>query len=505
MSRESAVLSFLRAARMICALVAVGTWVGCGDDDTHLGSDVPVEDADADADVSGEDGAGEGDAETGDTDAVETLDDAGEVDTVDPRPIAAQLAEVPGLTVLPAGVDGEYERFELVFRQPVDHRHPGGATFEQHMTLAHRSTTAPMVLMTEGYANMFGFTVAEVALLTRANQLVVEHRYYGDSRPVPTDWTFLDIEQAANDHHRIVEALRPIYRAAWLSTGYSKGGMTAVYHRRFFPDDVDGTVPYVAPLSYGVPDVRYIGFVDGAGDDPLCRERLYDVQLEALARRDSLTAWMDPSLYGRIGGVDPAFESVVLEVPFTFWQYLGYTYCSTIPALPGASDAQLFGFIDMAVGFDSVADAMLDFFDPYYYQAWAQLGFPDVRRDHVAGLLRTGAPSIEEGLLPVGAPTPTFDPAGLADRGGGPPAEGSQLLFVYGQWDPWTAGAFELGAAADSFRFVAPGGTHGSAIADLTMADRATAYAALARWTGVAVAPLPLDAIPLARFPRAPL
>jgi hypothetical protein len=210
---------------------------------------------------------------------------------------------------------------------------------------------------------------------------------------------------------------------------------------------------------------------------------------------------MDPSLYGRIGGVEPAFESVVLEVPFTFWQYLGYTYCSTIPPLPGASDAQLYEFIDMAVGFDSVADGMLDFFDPYYYQAWAQLGFPDVRRDHLAGLLRTGAPSIEEGILPDGAPTPTFDPTAMEDVAGWVAAEGSRLLFVYGEWDPWTAGAFELGAAVDSYRFVAPGGTHGSAIAGGPV--RAAAYAALARWTGVAVTPLPLEAIPLPRLPRA--
>jgi hypothetical protein len=83
-------------------------------------------------------------------------------------------------------------------------------------------------------------------------------------------------------------------------------------------------------------------------------------------------------------------------------------------------------------------------------------------------------------------------------------AEGSRLLFVYGQWDPWSAGAFEPGAAVDSFRFVAPGGTHGSQLEDLTLADRSTAYAALARWSGVPVAPLPPHTVPLPRLPRAP-
>jgi hypothetical protein len=41
------------------------------------------------------------------------------------------------------------------------------------------------------------------------------------------------------------------------------------------------------------------------------------------------------------------------------------------------------------------------------------------------------------------------------------------------------------GGAKDSFRFVVPGGNHGSNIARLTAEDRATAYDALERWTGV--------------------
>ena len=57
----------------------------------------------------------------------------------------------------------------------------------------------------------------------------------------------LNIWQAATDHHRIVEALKPLYAGKWISTGASKGGMTSIYHRRFYPGDVDGTVAYVAP------------------------------------------------------------------------------------------------------------------------------------------------------------------------------------------------------------------------------------------------------------------
>ena len=36
--------------------------------------------------------------------------------------------------------------------------------------------------------------------------------------------------------------------------------------------------------------------------------------------------------------------------------------------------------------------------------------------------------------------------------------EGERLLFIYGEYDPWTGGAFDLGDAADSYLFVDPAG-----------------------------------------------
>ena len=44
-------------------------------------------------------------------------------------------------------------------------------------------------------------------------------------------------------------------------------------------------------------------------------------------------------------------------------------------------------------------------------------------------------------------------------------ASGERIMLIYGQNDPWTAGAVDLGAATDSFKFIAPGGNHGSSIA----------------------------------------
>ena len=40
---------------------------------------------------------------------------------------------------------------------------------------------------------------------------------------------------------RIFEALGALFPAPWVNTGHSKGGMTALFHRRYFPCDVAAT------------------------------------------------------------------------------------------------------------------------------------------------------------------------------------------------------------------------------------------------------------------------
>jgi len=62
-------------------------------------------------------------------------------------------------------------------------------------------------------------------------------------------------------------------------------------------------------------------------------------------------------------------------------------------------------------------------------------------------------------------------------------------MFIYGEYDPWTAAAFDLGDAADSYVFIATAGTHGARIGSLESDDRETAMEILHRWTGVAPFP----------------
>jgi hypothetical protein len=412
-------------------------------------------------------------------------DDGG--DDVPDGDLAEVLAAIPGMSVTEEEVDPPYRFFRLVYQQPVDHDDPDGPTFGQRMTLVHRDAEAPMVLHTGGYHLYEDPFLSELAVVLDGNQVHVEQRFFGPSRPDPADWSKLTIEQAAADHHRIVQALAPLYPGAWLSTGASKGGMTSIFHRRFYPDDVDATVPYVAPISFGAPDDRYEPFLAAVGDES-CHTAVEDYQREMLARREvmqgRLEAWAAEReyTYERLGGIANAFEDSVVEFEWGYWQYLGDEWCQYLPAAD-APDDDLWSFhADYAGALDYLDDEAIADYEPYYYQSETQLGYPSSPTAHIDDLLVTQDEPRD--YLPADAPI-EFDPASMEDIASWVASDAERMLFIYGEWDPWTGGAFDLGDAADSFEYVMPRGTHGSRILTLDEPDRAAAFAALERWTGV--------------------
>nr|MBA3394397.1 aminopeptidase [Deltaproteobacteria bacterium] len=413
--------------------------------------------------------------------------------------ILDEVRAIPGMasvTEKPTMLEG-YRLFVLEYMQPVDHQAPAGTRFTQRMTLLHRDYAAPMIAYNSGYHLSTRGARSEITKLTGGNQLSLEHRFFGPSRPDPADWTKLDIAQAAADQHRITQALKArIYRDnKWLTTGASKGGMTSLFHRRFYPDDVDGTVAYVAPLDYPADQVasaqnRYFVFLENVGSDPACRQMLKTFQNTVLARRTAMiTRMREEATFTGVLGEDRALEFAVEELPFIFWQYGSQDDCGSIPAAT-ASDDDVFTFFDDTIGVASYGDDDLTAYLPYYHQSATQLGYPAVDESYLVGLLHPGEDTAAAYILAgQGIVVPPYD-NGTAMQAvqGWIGTSGSQLLLIYGQNDPWTAGAVDLGAATDSFKLIVPGGNHGSSISTLPSADQATAIAAVLRWAGMPAA-----------------
>lgn len=402
-----------------------------------------------------------------------------------------RLQAIPGLTVEETSSPFEgYRHFVMEYDQPADHEANGSTPhFGQRVLLLHRDENAPMILGTSGYfVNPTSPRLREPTRLLEANQLWVEQRFFAPSRPEPADWSFLTIEQAAMDHHRLVQAFEPIYSGKWISAGASKGGMTSVYHRRFFPDDVDGTIAYVAPHSLGTSDLRYVEYVANLGDAD-CRTKLADFQRELLKRRDALQVLqMDKAAAQQdtfdILGVDKAFETAVVEFTFTFWQYHDASRCVDIPT-PAATDDEMWAFFDEICSPLQWSDNQVSAFEPYFWQAAVELGYPALDESHLADLMKYPGFDVPASyVVPGPGKTPTFKPEAMQDISKWLSAEGSEMLFVYGETDPYSAGAFDLGSAKDSFKFFAPGKNHSADILDLPEADRQVVFDALERWTG---------------------
>jgi hypothetical protein len=381
--------------------------------------------------------------------------------------------------------------FSIEFDQPVDHQQPQGRRFRQRATLLHRSEARPMVLASTGYGITIRASQRELTYLLQANQLTVEHRFFGPSTPQPVTWEHLTIAQAAGDHHRLVEAFKALYGAKWVSTGGSKGGMTSVYHRFFYPSDVDATVPYVAPSSQGPYDARYVKFVAEAGNDPACNEKLSTFQKAALLRRAELLPLVSAA-YEPLGitfnmlGLERGFEFSVVEVPFAFWQYGRQAMCEFIPAAD-APAADLFEFLEYVVGVGYLAgDDSITYYAPYYYQASTQLGGPRVDERHLHGLLRYPRQDVVYNYPPYGVEK-KFDPSIMNQVERWVRNEGQRLLFIYGGNDPWSTGAFDVRESNDALRLFVPAGNHGSGILMLPEPERTLALDRLEAWMGVPV------------------
>ena len=154
------------------------------------------------------------------------------------------------------------ENYEIWFEQPIDHNDLSKGSFRQRVFLGFENTSKPVIVELRGY-NIGSEKAGELAEHYEANQLTIEHRYFTNSRPKEIDWNTLTVENAAKDQTIIIDAIRnTLYPSSkFVSTGISKGCMTVMTHRSFFPENVDACVCYVGPLNLQREDPRVYDFL----------------------------------------------------------------------------------------------------------------------------------------------------------------------------------------------------------------------------------------------------
>ncbi|MFC8519048.1 S28 family serine protease [Streptomyces sp. NPDC057257] len=423
--------------------------------------------------------------------------------------IKDQLLAIPGMSLIEEKPYTGYRFFVLNYTQPIDHRHPSKGTFQQRITVLHKDVSRPTVFYTGGYNVSTTPSRREPTQIVDGNQVSMEYRFFTPSRPDPADWSKLDIWQAASDQHRIFKALKSIYTKNWISTGGSKGGMTATYYERFYPHDMDGVVAYVAPNDVvNDEDSAYDRFFTKVGTAE-CRDRLDAVQREALVRREPLEkkyaayAAENGYTFDTIGSLDRAYEAVVLDYVWGFWQYSLLADCSDASVIPPdaktATDDQIWNSVDTISGFSFYTDQGLEPYTPYYYQAGTQLGAPTIHFPYIEKKYIRYGYQPPRNFVPRSIPM-KFQPYAMRDVDTWVRHNAHHMLFVYGQNDPWGAERFRVGKGAkDSYVFTAPGLNHGANVAGLTADEKSLATARILDWAGVSTSAV-TAAKPLAKY-----
>jgi PS-10 peptidase S37 len=373
------------------------------------------------------------------------------------------LYNLPNVSFKKVSAPGDrYLKYELVIRQPLDHWHPEKGYFYQHATLLHKGFSRPTVIETQGYW-LYDHR-NEVEKMLNANDVNVEYRFYGKSVPDSIPWDDLTIEQATADLHAINQLFRNIYTGKWVSTGVSKGGETTLYYKYFYPQDVDLSLPYVAPLDNSLEDKRLYHFFDTIGTAE-CRSKIFQLQVFLLQHEKEAVEklkWYSKGAglhYSYTGDIGKSFEYAVLEYPFAFWQ--NYGHCDSIPAAASLEDC-LDALLKIS-NIDAFSDEGLKEFEVHYYQAATQSGYYGYNIAPFRKYLHYFTENPMASFPPKSAPARPFDPSLNAKVAQWLADSGNNIIYIYGGIDAWTSAGIIVSDKVNSKRFLVPGATHGRA------------------------------------------
>ena len=378
------------------------------------------------------------------------------------------------------------EKYVTYFTQPLDHRHPEKGSFRQRVIVSHAGFDRPTVIVTEGYGAAYALRPQyreELSKLLNANMIFVEYRYFLESTPEPKDWQYLTAENSADDLHAITTAFKSIYPGKWIATGISKGGQTTLLYRTFYPDDVVISVPYVAPLCYGVEDGRHEPFLHKVST-PENRKKIEDFQLEALKRKATLLPrfekYCTEKNYSFRAPIEEIYDYSVLEYSFALWQW--GTPISSIPATT-ASDDEIFSHL-LAIsepGYFTADSPNASFF----VQAARELGYYgyDVQPFKQYLSIQSSEGYLHRLMHPEELKDMPFDKTLSKKITKFLKKQDPKMIFIYGQNDPWTAaGVTWLKNKKNIHVFIQPNGSHLARINTLPEAEKAKVMELINEW-----------------------
>lgn len=378
------------------------------------------------------------------------------------------------------------EKYVTYFTQPLDHRHPEKGSFRQRIIVSHVGYDRPTVLVTEGYGATYALNPQyreELSKLLNANMIFVEYRYFLESTPDPKDWQYLTAENSADDLHAITTTFKNIYSGKWIATGISKGGQTTLLYRTFYPDDVDISVAYVAPLCYAAEDGRHEPFlrrVSTAED----RKKVKDFQLETLKRKATLLPvfekYCQDKGYNFRVPIEEIYDYSVLEYSFVFWQW--GTPISYIPPVTASDEKILAHLLSISEPSYFTSNSGETSF---FVQAARELGYYgyDIHPFKKYLSIKSSKGYLHRMMLPEELKDMSFDKTLSRKIKKYLKENDPKMIFIYGENDPWTAaGVTWLKEKKNIHVFIQPGGSHRARINTLPEAEKEQVITLIKEW-----------------------
>lgn len=383
------------------------------------------------------------------------------------------------------------EKYIVKFNHPVDYKDPSAGRFDQRVFVCHRGFDRPTVLVTEGYGADYAARESycdELSKLFDLNIILCEYRYFLESTPDPCDWKYLTVENSLCDLHEVVTAFKNIYPEKWISTGISKGGQTCMVYRAYFPDDVDISVPYVAPLNKKMEDGRHEPFISKKVATPAMRKEVLDYQTGLFQRKAEILPEFerrcnDNGYTFRLPVAD-IFDYWILEFAFAYWQW--GAKITDFPSAESASPKEL-------------VDAMFSFNDPSYFQsetyyksffvqAARELGYYgyDIRPFKKYMSVKSTRNYMLNLMLPDYLSDIKFDRTISRHTYDFLKKNDPKILYIYGGYDPWSASGvcqwLDTGKKQNIKIFIQPGGSHRTRIGTMPEDKKSEIMATLSAW-----------------------
>jgi hypothetical protein len=314
----------------------------------------------------------------------------------------------------------------------------------------------------------------------------VEHRFFGRSVPSPVKWEYLTVKQSADDLHAIVTALKTMYSGKWVSSGTSKGGQTALFFKCYYPEDVDATVAYVAPVNVAQEDPRINHFIQTAGDAET-RQKIKDFQIAMLKHEDEILPLVKEQAERRhwtfAMGLPAAYEYGVLEYPYAFWQY--GTKPADIPAA-AAPVEKLVEHYNRVNTLYYYSDQGKKQFEPFLYQAFTEIGYYNYDITDFKQYLKTLKNPSNLVICPDGAKI-VYNPATMAFVYHFLQYEANHVAYIYGELDAWSATQMQLLGRTDAIKIVVADAHHGARVGAFSPEQKELFYSSMDRWLGMKV------------------